>query len=45
MLENSGVHTYEDKEDMSILDGKTVIIRAHGVSPSRREALSKHAKN
>ena len=44
MLENSGVHTYEDKEDISILDGKTVIIRAHGVSPSRREALSKHAK-
>ena len=44
MLENNGVHTYEDKEDMSILDGKTVIIRAHGVSPSRREALSKHAK-
>lgn len=44
MLENIGVHTYEDKEDISILDGKTVIIRAHGVSPSRRESLSKHAK-
>ena len=44
MLENSGVHTYEDKEDISVLDGKTVIIRAHGVSPKRREILSKHAK-
>ena len=44
MLKNSGVKTYEDKEDISVLDGKTVIIRAHGVSPERREILSKHAK-
>ena len=44
MLKNSGVKTYEDEEDISVLDGKTVIIRAHGVSPERREILSKHAK-
>ena len=44
MLENIGVKTYEDDEDMSVLDGKTVIVRAHGISPSRREALSSHAK-
>ena len=44
MLKNSGVNTYEDDEDISVLDGKTVIIRAHGVSPKRREILSKHAK-
>ena len=44
MLENIGVKTYEDNEDMSVLDGKTVIVRAHGISPSRREALSSHAK-
>ena len=44
MLKNSGVKTYEDKEDITVLDGKTVIIRAHGVSPERREILSKHAK-
>ena len=44
MLKNSGVNTYEDKKDISILDGKTVIIRAHGVSPERRDILSKHAK-
>ena len=44
MLENVGVKTYEDDEDMSVLDGKTVIVRAHGISPKRREALSSHAK-
>ncbi|WP_295156958.1 4-hydroxy-3-methylbut-2-enyl diphosphate reductase [uncultured Brachyspira sp.] len=44
MLENIGVKTYEDDEDMSVLDNKTVIIRAHGVSPKRRENLSAHAK-
>lgn len=44
MLENIGVKTYEDDEDMSVLDGKTVIVRAHGISPKRREDLSKHAK-
>ncbi|MEI0562827.1 4-hydroxy-3-methylbut-2-enyl diphosphate reductase [Brachyspira pulli] len=44
MLESSGVKTYEDDEDMSVLDGKTVIVRAHGISPERREALSSHAK-
>ena len=44
MLENIGVKTYEDEEDMSVLDGKTVIVRAHGISPKRREALSSHAK-
>ncbi|WP_455145750.1 4-hydroxy-3-methylbut-2-enyl diphosphate reductase [Brachyspira pilosicoli] len=45
MLEKTGVKTYEDTEDdMSVLDDKTVIIRAHGISPERREALSNHAK-
>ncbi|MBW5378659.1 4-hydroxy-3-methylbut-2-enyl diphosphate reductase, partial [Brachyspira pilosicoli] len=45
MLEKTGVKTYEDTEDdMSVLDDKTVIIRAHGISPERREALSSHAK-
>ena len=44
MLENIGVKTYEDEEDMSVLNGKTVIVRAHGISPKRREALSSHAK-
>lgn len=44
MLEDSGVLSYEEDEDMSILDGKTVIVRAHGISPSRRETLSSHAK-
>ncbi|MEI0579989.1 4-hydroxy-3-methylbut-2-enyl diphosphate reductase [Brachyspira pilosicoli] len=45
MLEKTGVKTYEDTEDdMSVLDNKTVIIRAHGISPERREALSNHAK-
>ena len=44
MLEKTGVKTYEDTDDMSVLDDKTVIIRAHGISPERREALSSHAK-
>ena len=45
MLEKTGVKTYEDTEDdMSVLDDKTVIIRAHGISPERRKALSSHAK-
>ena len=44
MLDKSGVKTYEPDEDMSVLDGKTVIIRAHGISPERKEKLSKHAK-
>lgn len=45
MLEKTGVKTYEDTEDdMSVLNDKTVIIRAHGISPERREALSSHAK-
>ena len=44
MLEKTGVKTYEDTDDMSVLDDKTVIIRAHGISPARREALSSHAK-
>ena len=44
MLENIGVKTYEDDEDMSVLNNKTVIVRAHGISPKRREALSSHAK-
>ncbi|WP_300369757.1 4-hydroxy-3-methylbut-2-enyl diphosphate reductase [Brachyspira sp.] len=44
MLENIGVKTYEDDEDMSVLDNKTVIVRAHGISPKRRDALSSHAK-
>ena len=44
MLEDIGVKTYEDDEDMSVLNGKTVIVRAHGVSPKRKEALSSHAK-
>ena len=45
MLEKTGVKTYEDTgDDMSVLDDKTVIIRAHGISPERREALSNHAK-
>ena len=44
MLESSGIKTYEDNDDMSILNGKTVIVRAHGISPKRREALSNYAK-
>ncbi len=44
MLENIGVKTYDDNEDISVLDGKTVIVRAHGISPKRREVLSSHAK-
>lgn len=45
MLEESGVITYEDSDDISILDGKTVIVRAHGISPERRKTLLDHAGN
>ena len=45
LLKKSGVETLTDSEDMSILSGKTVIVRAHGVSPERREQLKSHASN
>lgn len=43
MLEESNVATYEEGEDFSVLNGKKVIIRAHGVSPKRHKLLSEHA--
>ncbi len=39
MLESSGVKTYTDDLGASTLNGKSVIIRAHGVSPERKKIL------
>ena len=39
MLESSGVKTYTDDLGANTLKGKSVIIRAHGVSPERKKIL------
>lgn len=45
MLESSGVKTYTDNLGLSTLEGKSVIIRAHGVSPERKRTLLANSKN
>jgi len=45
MLESSGVKTYTDDLGLCTLEDRSVIIRAHGVSPERKRTLALHAKN
>lgn len=44
LLAESAVVTYTDDMDISLLDNKKVIIRAHGIPPSRLLKLKAHAK-
>ncbi len=45
MLESRNVKVLKDKETLKKIEGKTVIIRAHGVPPERRNELKKKANN
>lgn len=45
LLKENNVHTLESDDDLSLIDGKDIIIRAHGVTPERKRLLQAHAKN